>query len=215
VLDRIHEAPGAALHAHLVEVAERLLGERAVSAITTREVARTAGVSDGVLYNYFSDKHELILAALMKRFERIAAEYAASLPEAGSATVEANLAALCRAQVTFQSQLLPLMVGLLSEPALLGRFIDVVHGHQFGPPYGVMYIVEYIRNEQRLGRVDAAVDPEGVAMLLMGAGMLTAFADQVAPAFGQTVAQVPIDDRVRTIVGSLIRGIGDGDVRGA
>lgn len=55
-LGRVGTDPATALREHLVDTAERLLAEKQVGAITTREIARAAGVSDGVLYNYFADK---------------------------------------------------------------------------------------------------------------------------------------------------------------
>ncbi len=82
--------PATALREHLIDVAERLLSERQVSAITTRDIARTAGVSDGVLYNYFADKNDLLLTALVRRYGRIVARFEADLPQPGTATVEAH-----------------------------------------------------------------------------------------------------------------------------
>src|SRR5262249_61477702 len=59
--------PATALREHLINTAEKLLTEKQAGAITTREIARAAGVADGVLYNHFADKHDLILAAPIPR----------------------------------------------------------------------------------------------------------------------------------------------------
>ena len=42
----------------LIDAAASLLAERETTAVTAREIARRAGLSDGVLYNYFEDKPE-------------------------------------------------------------------------------------------------------------------------------------------------------------
>jgi AcrR family transcriptional regulator len=55
------------LREHLLAAAERLLAESRPQALTTRAIARAAGVSDGVLYNYFADRDELVLEALVRR----------------------------------------------------------------------------------------------------------------------------------------------------
>src|SRR4051812_14070250 len=116
VSDRAEDDPAAALRALLIDAAERLLAERQVAAITTRDIARAAGVSDGVLYNYFADKNELLLAALVQRYGRVAARFDVDLPTPGSATVEANLAAYARAALDLITEILPVAAGLISDP---------------------------------------------------------------------------------------------------
>jgi Bacterial regulatory proteins, tetR family len=58
----------AGLRELLIVTAEKLLAERQVSTITTGDIARTAGVSDGVLYTYLADKNDLLVAALVRRY---------------------------------------------------------------------------------------------------------------------------------------------------
>src|SRR5690349_17179224 len=87
---RVTDDPATALREHLIDTAEQLLTQRHVGAITTREIARSAAVSDGVLYNYFADKHELLLAALVRRYTQVLSRFEADLPQAGTGTVEAN-----------------------------------------------------------------------------------------------------------------------------
>lgn len=70
--------PATALREHLVESAGKLLSERQISAITTRDTTLSAGVSDGVLYNYFGDKNELLLAALLRRYQSVVERFGES-----------------------------------------------------------------------------------------------------------------------------------------
>lgn len=56
----------AGLRELLIDPAEKLPAERQVSTITTGDIARTAGVSGGVLYTYLADKNELLGAALVR-----------------------------------------------------------------------------------------------------------------------------------------------------
>lgn len=207
VLDRVGQTPAAALHAHLVEVAERLLTHRSVASITTREVAREAGVSDGVLYNYFADKHELLLAALLRRFDGLAERFAADLPEPGSETVATNLEKLCRAQVAFQGEILPMLAGLLAEPALLTRLIAETHRDAIGPPFGRRWIVDYLDGEQKLGRISPDVDRAAVAQLVMGSGLLLAFAQHLEPLLATAGAHPDREDRIEELVATLMLGL--------
>ena len=44
----------------IAEALKRLLAEKEFSAITTAEIARTAGVTEGLIYKYFEDKRDLL-----------------------------------------------------------------------------------------------------------------------------------------------------------
>jgi AcrR family transcriptional regulator len=168
--------PGLALREHLIAVAEVLLAERQVSAITIRDISGAADVSEGVLYNYFADKTDLLLTALVRRFSGIVEQMHANLPDPGSATVEANLGVFAEALLDLYTDALPIFGKLLTEPALLRRFMDDIHsphktfgGKQIRDP-----LVEYLAGEQKLGRI-GAVDVEAAADLVVGAVATVAF----------------------------------------
>lgn len=181
VTGRAGDDPATALRQHLIDTADDLLAQRPVATITTREIARTAGVSDGVLYNYFADKYELLLAALLRRYHRLADRFAAALPEPGTGTVAGNLHAFARASLDFQADLLPMGVGLISEPALLHRFMETIHADLHGPQANQSRLSGYLLGEQALGRVPAHVDTIAAATLLTGACLSFAIAGHVLP----------------------------------
>jgi AcrR family transcriptional regulator len=52
------------LREHLIATAERLIATVGTAGLTVRVIAREAGVADGVLYNHFADKEELLANAL-------------------------------------------------------------------------------------------------------------------------------------------------------
>ena len=157
-----------ALREHLIDAAGRLLGQAPISAITTREIARTAGVSDGVLYNYFADKNELLLAALMRRYVSLTERFYAQLPEPGSATIEENLTALAGGLFELAADVVPMIAGLVSDPPLLHRLFEAMHREPFGPQQLSEPLVKYLEAEQRLGRVSAEIDLHAVSWLLLG-----------------------------------------------
>ncbi|MGH3242089.1 MAG: TetR family transcriptional regulator, partial [Spirillospora sp.] len=98
------------LRQHLIDTAERMLAERGTAAPTVREIARAAGVADGVLYNHFAGKEELLALALRARAESVGARLG-PLPEPGTATVEENLRAYIRHGLTVHNALLPALAG--------------------------------------------------------------------------------------------------------
>ena len=167
VRGRAGDDPATALREHLIEVADKLLNERQIAAITTRDIARTAGVSDGVLYNYFADKHELVLTALVRRFDRLVSGFEADLPEPGSSTVQANLLRYAQALLDLHIQVLPMAAGLLNEPVLLHRLVAEIHRPP-GPQRFQYLMREYLLGERRVGRLPA-VDVDAATTLLIGA----------------------------------------------
>jgi AcrR family transcriptional regulator len=193
--------PATALREHLIDVAERLLSERQVSTITTRDIARTAGVSDGVLYNYFSDKNDLLLTALVRRYTGIVTRFEADLPEPGTGAVRDNLNAHARALLDLQADALPLAAGLITEPSLLRQFIDAIHREPLGPLRVLHHVAGYLAGEQRLGRLPA-VDVEAATTLIFGATVMLAFTSLMGGASREDLAR-----QVPAIVDTLIDGL--------
>jgi AcrR family transcriptional regulator len=167
---------GAALRAHLLDVAERLLAERSVTAITTRELARAAEVSEGVLYNYFADKNDLVLTALVRRFAALVARLEGAAPAAGEGSLAENVATLAEGLFALHVEAMPIIGKLLGEPSLLHRFMQDIHART--QPFGGKQIrdavLRYLGNEQRLGRLAPGVDVDAATDLLIGGVALLA-----------------------------------------
>ncbi|HEM5300573.1 TPA: TetR/AcrR family transcriptional regulator, partial [Streptococcus suis] len=51
----------------LIKATDALLKDRSITSITTKEITKTAGVSVGVFYNYFSSKED-VFKELIKIF---------------------------------------------------------------------------------------------------------------------------------------------------
>jgi AcrR family transcriptional regulator len=201
VRGRVGEDPATALREHLIEVAERLMAERPVSTVTTRDLARAAGVSDGVLYNYFADKNELLVAALVRRYARLLARFDADLPRPGAATVEENLLAYAQAALDLVGDSLPIAAGLIGEPAMLQRFLVEVHRHPFGPQRLVHPIADYLSGEPRLGQLTEE-GVEAATTMLLGTTIMFAFTSLMAGTpREELVAQLP------AIVRVIVRGL--------
>src|SRR5689334_10006811 len=120
-------AAAVTLREHLIASADALLGEHAPLVLTTRDIAHAAGVSDGVLYNHFADKEELIVAAVTRRVLRLSDRLEAAIPTPGSGDLADNLTAMAGALLTLHEEALPLIAGLLAAPDLLHRVFDALH----------------------------------------------------------------------------------------
>jgi AcrR family transcriptional regulator len=163
------------LRTHLLDATERLLAERSPASLTTRAIARAADVSDGVLYNHFADKDELVVEAMTRRFSRALDRFRAAIPEPGSATVARNLSSIAEAALRLQTELLPMLGSLLSDDALLRRFLLEIHREDVGAAEIVVAIDRHLTAERELGRV-GNVDTRAVADLLVGGVAVRTFA---------------------------------------
>jgi AcrR family transcriptional regulator len=159
-----------------MDAAEGLLAERRPAAITSRDLARAAGLSDGVLYNHFSDKHELLLAALVRRFERLTAAHAADPVPAGTGSIADGIADVVRRGHAIQVAVLPMLANLAGDPALLHRFLVEIHRPPLGGDAFARPVRAWLEAEQATGRVRAG-DLEGLTSLVVGAVLLQGLID--------------------------------------
>jgi AcrR family transcriptional regulator len=202
VRGRAGDDPGTALREHLIDAAERLLADKQVATITTRDIARAAGVSDGVLYNYFADKHELVVAALVRRYGVLMTMFDTGLPVPGTGTVEDNLKAYAVASLDLVAETLPVVSGLLSEPALLHRFIAAIHTEPFGPHRMRQPIAGYLAAEQRLGRL-GDFDVDAAVALVMGPAIMLGATEVMSG-----TPRPELAEQFRRIVHTLLTGLG-------
>jgi AcrR family transcriptional regulator len=202
----LRDSDGQTLREHLIDTAAVLLAADAGGALTVREIARAGGVSDGVLYNHFADKEELLAYALHRHVGTVLAA-AQRLPEPGSGTVEQNLRAFVRSGLGVLTRIAPAFARFLGQPEVLVR-IHELFGHD-GPPRTLpAQLADYLRAEQALGRIDADADPEAAATLLVGACH-----DLTLPRLlfdREQVAQVVPDPVVDALVATVLRGIAPG-----
>jgi AcrR family transcriptional regulator len=171
----VGQSDDRALRDHLIQVTERLLAERGLEELTTRRIAREAGVADGVLYNHFENKDALMLEALVARMSTLMRAFRDACPRPGTDTVEANLERLATAMLELQRAVLPLFLGLVGRRPLLERFLAAVHSAAIGGPDAVLHCVhDYLAAEQRLGRLSEGSEAHIVGVLLFAITQLQA-----------------------------------------
>ena len=198
------DSPGA-LRRHLLDVTQRLLAAHGAAGLTTREIAREAQVADGLLYNHFAGKDDLVVTALGERATALVDGFLAAQPEPGTATLEENLTVIARSVLELTVQTVPLVTGLLGQAALLSRFIDAIHTGQAGPQTAFAAVVDELTAEQALGRVSADVDLRAVVELLFGACLSRAFIGQLS---AHEVPAMPQEGRdLDAVVAVLVRAL--------
>ncbi|MGW4131216.1 TetR/AcrR family transcriptional regulator [Amycolatopsis japonica] len=186
---------GRSLREHLIGTAADLISANGTAELTVRAIARAAGVADGLLYNHFTDKEELLADALAEHVRRVEAGLG-ELPAPGSATVEANLRAQLAYGLALHKEILPAFAGLLARPAVLARFGELAGDGETWRDH----FAGYLRAEKELGRLDGDVD--AAAAMLVGVchgSVLTALLPH-----GPRVATSP---SVKAVVKTVLEGI--------
>jgi AcrR family transcriptional regulator len=118
---------GQGLREYLIATAARLIDERGSAGLSVRDIAREAQVADGVLYNYFADKEDLLAHALLAHVGTVM-NAAPRLPPAGTGTVAENLRLFIDSGLATLTRVVPAFAGLISQPKVLKRFHAMVGG---------------------------------------------------------------------------------------
>ena len=191
----LRDGDGQDLRDYLITTAARLIDERGSAGLGVRDIAREAKVADGVLYNYFEDKEDLLAHALLAHVATVM-EGMPQMPPAGSGTVAENLRQFIDIGIGALARVVPAFAGLLAQPKVLERFHAMVGGDaafagdaaaggevaapggQAAPgggagadhPGGLPGILTaYLRAEQRLGRIHEEADVDAAVTLVVGA----------------------------------------------
>ncbi len=189
----------------IVLAAERVIQQRGLSGATTRAIALEAGCAEGSLYRHFPDKHALLVEVVKRRFPRFV-EVLHALPDrAGTATVQANLREVAVAALEFYRAIVPVVAGAMAEHALLAEHRRYFEEQQRGPMHSYRVVADYIRREQKIGRVSRAVSADHAARLLLGTCWGQACMIEV---FGPAASMGADHEFGTRIVQTLIEGIG-------
>ncbi|WP_433256253.1 TetR/AcrR family transcriptional regulator [Streptosporangium sp. CA-135522] len=171
----------------IVDAAAQVMRDQGLARATTKEIARTAGCSEALLYKHFRAKEDLFLAVLQERVPGGLPRLLAGLAdEAGRDTVVGTLERVAHAAITFYDESFPMAASIFSELRLLEGYRAAMRERGAGPQTVNAGLAAYLRAEQALGRVRPEADPEAVAALLLGAclqhAFLRHFSDVEAPA---------------------------------
>jgi AcrR family transcriptional regulator len=195
------------LRRRIIEAADRLIREHGLAGATTREIARAAGCAEGSIYVHFEDKIDLVIAVIVERepfFENLL-----ELPaRAGESTVETDLVPWVEELLRLLRDNQPIFFALMGDRNVFARFKERLRERQTGPIALFLAAAAYVRAEQELGRVDAGIQPEVVASILIGACRDHAFTRMLAG-----VESAAPDGFAQQLVRTVVFGIAPGAAR--
>ncbi|MGA2578015.1 MAG: helix-turn-helix domain-containing protein [Bryobacteraceae bacterium] len=145
----------------LLDVARRAFVEEGFAA-STREIARRAGVSEGLIFQRFQTKEDLFFAAMIPP----PADLNRLLHHPRSQGL-ALLEKIAFSMIDYFRDTLPVLLPLMSHPAF--RFEEFASRHPDSPMLLLRrQLVEFLVKEQRAGRL-GPVDPGAAALLIWSA----------------------------------------------
>lgn len=188
----------------ILDGAKKVVREKGLAGATTREIARAVGVADGTLYVHFTDRVELFLALLRQSLPPMTGPLRELEYLAGRGTVRGNLKAVVRGALGFMQEIVPLAASLFAEPEMLRAHQEELQRRNEGPHISMAAVENYIRAEQRLGRVDKRVNPKIVYVLLFGACLHRVF---ISHFLGHSIG--PSDEVfIKQVVAATMNGLG-------
>jgi AcrR family transcriptional regulator len=172
---------------------------RGLSGVTTRQISKEVGCSEGALYVHFKGRLELLLAMLEESLPEMLQPLQSLQKSVGRGSAQRNLMLALDGIFKFHQRVVPASAGLFAEPELLATYRSSLNRQGKGPHLSMKVVEEYIRSEQALGRIDGHVDARLAASLMMSSSFFRAFIEEffgtpVKPAWheftGQLIATV-------------------------
>ncbi len=186
----------------ILESAECVMRQRGLAGSTTRRIAEVARCSEGTLYRYFNSKEDLFLAVLMERMPGFIPALRELHGQVGKETIRQNLEAVTLAGLAFFNESIPVSTSIFAEPQLLKRHQAWMQQANSGPHRGIQLLADYLREEQRLGRIREAADAQTAATLLLGACYIRALSSSFVQPDATSEAEF-----ARHLVETLLGGI--------
>ena len=197
--ERVHDTRSS-----ILEAAEHLILQHGLGSATTKEIAKAAGCAEGSIYRYFVDKHALFMELVGTRYAGFF-ELVRSLPDlAGTSTVRKNLEVFATSAIDFYYGIVPMVGGALAEHDLLQEHRDYFHKQNTGPMKIIRSLSEYLRREQRQGRVAERVSVQHAAEMVLGPCFSHAF---LLRFLGVGTIREPNDRFAKEIVKTALRGL--------
>jgi len=165
----------------ILDAALRLIQERGIGRVTTREIAMAAGAAEGSLFKNFGDKMGLLTALLSYELPENQAWRAVAIEAPpGHGDLVAGLVLFMERAIDYYAAALPITAGSLADRELLRRHQALNRERGSGPQLALEASVDCLRGWQDAGYLDRSADLYAVAVALCGGALICAYIEQLA-----------------------------------
>ncbi len=171
-------ATAASTRDRILDVTADLMRRGGLSSVTTREIARAAGLTEAALYRHFKSKEDLLTSALAERLPVFIGILNDLPQQVGQTGVAENLRRVAEAAVPFYREAMPMLAAIFGDPSLLARHRAWASEKGWGPQKANVVLSAYLRGERELGRISADFDIDAAAALLLGGCLQRAVFDE-------------------------------------
>jgi AcrR family transcriptional regulator len=186
----------------ILEAADRVFRSKGLAKATTREIARDAGCADGTLYLHFDDRLSLFSAVLDECVPDVKESLQQLETLVGKRSVQLNLEMVADRYIAFYQRVLGAVCSIFAEPELLEAHRQKMREQGKGPHISETMLADYIRAEQKTGRIDRRAAPEAITSMLIGGCLYRVF---ISRYLGDEMQPAP-HVFARKLVDNILRG---------
>ena len=195
--------PASGAHAAILAAALGLIKEQGLAHVTTREVARRAGVSEASVFYHFHDKVGLLQAVVLAGLTPLEAIDPSALGDGAGGSLAESLLKIASAFEEFFDRALPVCEAVQADTALRCDFAERLAQRDLGPHRGVQLLEVVLAKMADSGRIGADVDRRSTALLLIGAAFLRSWSRYLSD--GALSDRLPGLNEVATTLANLLR----------
>ncbi|WP_025354318.1 TetR/AcrR family transcriptional regulator [Kutzneria albida] len=155
--------PSTGVREAVLAATAEILRVDGIARLSTKEVARRAGVAESSIFYHFGDKHELLQAVVRAQTPELA-----ELRSTGGSLRE-GLIALCTTLEEHYARSLPVLTAVQADGELRRRMAEGGRQYCQAPLSALDRITEHLSAEIEAGRLRPGLDSRTAALLLLGA----------------------------------------------
>ncbi|MFI6444240.1 TetR/AcrR family transcriptional regulator [Kitasatospora sp. NPDC050543] len=158
--------PSTGVREAVLKATEEVLGEAGL-ALSTKEIARRAGVAESSIFYHFGDRLGLLQAVIGLHLPVFADATVVLGGRTPSGDLKSDLTAVVTGLERFYLRIMPILGALQSDSQL--RELLAQRRGEVGPHLALQPVADLLRTQCAAGRVRDTLDPTAGALLLIGA----------------------------------------------
>lgn len=192
--------PPTGVREALLEAARAVLAESGAARLSTRAVARRAGVAEASVFYHFGDRAGLMLAVVGEHLPQVVELFFGERLRHGD--LRADLLRLFEGLEDFFLRTVPLIAAVQADSEVRDAFRERSREHDIGPHKAIEGAAAFLAARQQAGELPPEADLRAAAMLLVGAAYQRAFHQLLGAQGAQRWLALPAET-----VDLLLRGL--------